>query len=79
MTFLRSRPIDTSRLRQESAAALKDQWQANWKAGLEYADEDACRNRSDRRRAQGLDAIGKILDAINAVREDVLQVLQSLD
>lgn len=62
----------------ESAATLKDVWQASWQ-GLEYRDEESCMNRSSERRQHGDKATETILEAVNAVRGDVLEVLQALD
>jgi hypothetical protein len=62
----------------QSAAGLKDVWQANWQ-GLEYVDEGACRSRSTERRKQGVKSTETILAAMNGVRKDVLQVLHALD
>lgn len=62
----------------ESVAALKATWNDNW-SGLEYGDEEACRKRDKERRILGKTATERILTKINAVRNDVLNVLQSLD
>ena len=62
----------------DSAAKLMEVWDEYW-PGLDYDDADSCRNRSDERRNRGQEATNEILPAINAVRSDVLDVLQSLD
>ena len=61
-----------------SAAKLMEVWDDKWR-GLEYDDAESCSSRSVERRVRGEKATETILAAINAVRSDVLGVLQSLD
>lgn len=62
----------------DSAAVLMDVWQANWQ-GLDYDDAESCNNRSTEKRVRGEAATESILAAINAVRRDVLGVLNALN
>lgn len=62
----------------DAAANLKKVWSENW-APLDYAGREACLGRSESRGQQSRAATGRIKDAVDRLRDDVLAELRSLD
>lgn len=62
----------------ESGDILKDVWAENH-AALDYESQAACTGRSESRRDSGYVAVMSIREAIQVMRQDVLDILYSLD
>lgn len=62
----------------ESAEELGEVWARNHSA-LDYEDRAACMGRSESRRESGYAAVMQVREAVESMREDVLEILYSLD